>query len=208
MAKATPPTARKRTAADRKLDLGPIAMNGTLVVKWISGRNGDFAVGDLHTSIGEFRVKDALLDQFDEGEYQGRFWVSQIYSKSYEYRGRITIETRASIADLQIDDEAPSSPEIDHQPEPDPIDELPSVAPAKPAAAPAPRGAAARDLSGQDLGGQDKALFGPDLYVALNEGGQIKLDPTVDRPKFREQKDRLKALGYVFDAKSQSWSPR
>lgn len=200
MAKAIPPLAR-HTAQPTRPDPRPVALDGTLCVKWINGRNGAFAVGDLHTAIGEFRVKDALLDQFDEGDYQGRFWISQIYSKSYEYRGRITIETRASIADLQINEEAPSSPELDHQAEPDPIDELPSVPPFKPPATPPTR-------SGQDLSNEDKALFGAELYVALLEGRQIKLDPTLDRPRFRAQKDRLKALDFVFDAKLQSWSPR
>ena len=88
-----------RPARTSREDTGPVAVKGTLIVKWIAGRNGEFAVGDLRTPIGEFRVKDALLDQFDEGEYQGIFWISQIYAKSYEYRGRITIETRASIAE-------------------------------------------------------------------------------------------------------------
>ena len=42
-------------------------------------RNGAFCVADLSTDIGEFKVKDPLLDQFDEGEYQATVWISEIY---------------------------------------------------------------------------------------------------------------------------------
>ena len=39
----------------------------------------DFCVGDLETEIGDFRVKDAILDQFDEGLYEGQFCIQQIF---------------------------------------------------------------------------------------------------------------------------------
>ncbi len=190
-------------------DTGPVALHGTLIVKWIAGRNGDFAVGDLHTPIGEFRVKDALLDQFDEGEYRGLFWVSQIYSKSYEYRGRITIETRASIADLQIDDESDAPQESHSASEPDPIDEAP------PAPSPVPLesseeriGASSNATVDADADADtDRTLFGADLFDLLQSGRDVKLDPTINRLLFRQQKERLKALRYAFDVKAQSWYP-
>jgi hypothetical protein len=37
---------------------------------------------------------------------------------------------------------------------------------------------------------------------------RLKLDPTVDRLRFRQQRDRLRALGYEFDARVQTWMPR
>jgi hypothetical protein len=41
-----------------------IRINGTLVIKEIKGANGKFCVGDLTTPIGEFKVKESILDQF------------------------------------------------------------------------------------------------------------------------------------------------
>lgn len=200
MAKAT--HSQPRARAPRPTP-APVAIPGTLVVKWISGRNGDFAVGDLLTSIGEFRVKDALLDQFDAGEYHGVFWISQIYSKSYEYRGRITIETRANLADLQVDSESDAAAEPSAPAEPDPIDEAP---PAPPPRAMRQEPPATAQL-GQDttVTDQDERLFGTELCDMLVEGRNIKLDPTVDRLRLRQQAARLGVLGYEFDVKSQTW---
>lgn len=182
------------------------------MVKWINGRNGEFAVGDLRTSIGEFRVKDSLLDQFDEGAYEGTFWISQIFSKSYEYRGRITIETRAVLADLQVDDEADSSAPDTEPAELDPVDEPPPPPPAvqalparKPKAQP-PTGEGADD---QAIREADRQLFGDELFEQVASGQPVKLDPAIgDRLRLREQRDRLKkGLGYGFDSLSQTWYP-
>lgn len=198
--------------------LGPVAIDGTLIVKWISGRNGSFAVGDLHTAIGEFRVKDALLEQFDEGEYTGRFWVSQIYSKSYEYRGRITIETRANLADLQIDTEA-DAPKDTGFVEPDPVDESPRLpmraldqAPAAPSTSEPEQPAVQQtkatsepDVSGDADEQADLALFGQELLDQMRDGGPVKLDASIDRIVFRQQRERLKDLGFTFNVHQQTW---
>ena len=48
-----------------------ITIPGQLAIKTIHGRNGDFNVGRLATSIGEFVVKNAELDQYAEGKYDG-----------------------------------------------------------------------------------------------------------------------------------------
>jgi hypothetical protein len=191
----------------------PVSVHGSLTVRWIYGRNGEFAVGDLHTPIGEFKVKDSLLDQFEEGTYAGTFWISQIFSKSYEYRGRITIETRAVLADLQIDDEAKHSAEQEPA-ELDPIDEPPPapvpppvrivVPPRRPAAS----GTANRkEAAGpQDLDPQDLALFGDELAEQLRLQGTVKLDSTIDRVRLRAQRKRLGELGYAFDSITQTFS--
>lgn len=42
-----------------------ITLPGQLAIKTIHGRNGDFNVGRLSTSIGEFVIKNAELDQYD-----------------------------------------------------------------------------------------------------------------------------------------------
>ena len=70
----------------------PISLPGKLRIKRINGSNGSFCVGDLETEIGEFRVKDAVLDQFDEGVYTGQFWIQQIFPWSYSSYGRMVIE--------------------------------------------------------------------------------------------------------------------
>ena len=203
MANTTPSS--PRSTAPRPTP-APIAIPGTLIVKWISGRNGDFAVGDLHTPIGEFRVKDALLDQFDAGEYHGIFWISQIYSKSYEYRGRITIETRANLADLQIDSESDAGEAPEAPPEPDPIDEAPPVPPPAPAPQ-VPQAVADNADQGATVTDADERLFGTELCDLIVEGQSFKLDATVDRIRLRQQRDRLGELGYEFNAKSQTWHP-
>jgi len=193
-----------RPPRSARSEAGPVVLSGTLLVKWISGRNGDFAVGDLHTALGEFRVKDALLDQFDAGEYRGRFWVSQIYAKSYEYRGRITIETRASIADLQIDDESDPFEEDQALPtEPDPVDEAP------PAPAPKhPPRPVRREREGETVHQADEELFGSELFQQVRQGRSVKLDPTVDRLLLRQQKERLTKLQYEFEARTQTFHLR
>jgi hypothetical protein len=55
-----------------------ITIPGQLAIKTIHGRNGDFNVGRLATSIGEFVVKNAELDQYAEGKYEGDFAIAEI----------------------------------------------------------------------------------------------------------------------------------
>ena len=44
-----------------------IQIPGTLVIKTITGRYGDFNTAKLSTSIGEFVIKDAVLDPYTAG---------------------------------------------------------------------------------------------------------------------------------------------
>ena len=180
---------------------------GVLTVKWISGRNGDFAVGDLKTSIdATFKIKDSLLDQFEEGSYAGRFWISAIYPTSYAANGRITVEVRATLVDLQITTESESPPAAPTLSEPDPVDEAPPPAAVK---APTPsKSKPAKQQAATQEGHDDATLFGAELFELVDQRLVLKLDPTIgDRVVFRQQRDRLKALGYSFDAKSQQWLP-
>lgn len=199
-----------------------ISLSGTLRIKRINGSNGPFCVGDLETEIGEFRVKDAVLDQFDEGTYAGQFWVTQIFPWSYTAYGRMVIEIRAKLADLQIEGQRRNGGNKEIE-EPDPVKETPSAAPApalpqaspgqdagQPEPASTEAGAAPSDAgSGEQQSAAsddpDLALFGPELYPSVQAGQPVKLDPAIDRIQFRQQRDRLKALGYQFDAGSQSW---
>ena len=99
-------------------------------------RNGAFCVADLSTDIGEFKVKDPLLDQFDEGEYQATVWISEIYLAQYVAFGKGVTEIRARLHDLQVQAQG-ALRRAEEQAQPDPIDERETVRapPAAPAAA-------------------------------------------------------------------------
>lgn len=201
-----------------------ITLPGSLSIKKINGARGAFCVGELHTEIGEFRVKSTILDQFEEGRYTGQFALTRIYPNAYTYFGKMVVEIRAEISDLQLDDEGEQAPKKESVPsEPDPLDEVPAApavaqpempTPAQDQAVPerAPMEAArgASPLTSDEAATpvdteSDRELFGAELYEAVTGGAQVKLDPSVDRAKFRLQRDRLKALGYRFDASGQSW---
>ena len=206
-----------------------ITLPGSLSIKKINGTRGAFCVGELHTEIGEFRVKSTILDQFEEGRYTGQFALTRIYPNAYTYFGKMVVEIRAEISDLQLDDEGDQAPKTESAPsEPDPLDEVaaPAAAP-QPAVPQAEAPAPAQDEAGPERApieaepgswsvvgdddvppaetDPDRELFGAELHAAVASGGPVKLDPSVDRAKFRLQRDRLKALGYRFDAAGQAW---
>ncbi|WP_404299006.1 DUF3275 family protein [Alicycliphilus denitrificans] len=111
----------------------------TLRVKKIrGGRNGFFCIGELLTDIGEFRVVDPLLDQFEDGDYTGTVWVERIFLKQYIYYGKGITEIRATLHDVQLDSAA-ERPDDRMPPEADPAEELPASYPAAtPTLAPRP----------------------------------------------------------------------
>jgi len=185
-----------------------IRISGILNVKSIKGSRGAFSVGELTSSVGSFKVKDQILDQFSEGSYEGEFLVAHIYPASYVHYGRVITEIRAKLAEIILPEgEEKPLPEQTVPQEPDPVEEPQAVAAAAPAEAPADAAvdtqAAAGALTEEEV--KDLALFGAELYGAVTKRDAIKLDPTVDRIKFRAQRDRLKGLGYRFDAARQAW---
>ena len=185
-----------------------IKIDGILNVKSINGSRGVFSVGDLTTPVGNFKVKDQILDQFSEGSYEGEFLVAHIYPASYVHYGRVITEIRAKLAEIILPEgEEKPLPEQTVPQEPDPVEEPQAVAAAAPAEAPADAAvdtqAAAGPLTEEEA--KDLALFGAELYGSVTKRDAIKLDPTVDRLKFRAQRDRLKGLGYRFDAARQAW---
>jgi hypothetical protein len=172
-----------------------IKVSGVMHIKVITGRNGDFRVGRLVTDIGEFAVKDAELDQYEEGRYEGEFGISQISPSYYSTGGRLVVEVRARLGMIDlasVDDPEPASSSLEQ----DPLDEQPAtVAPQEVAAATKDDGIETLET------GNDAELFG--LLWPL--ASPLKLDPTVDRNDFRRQRDRLKALGYTFEPIGQQW---
>lgn len=208
----------------------PIVVSGQLSIRTIHGRNGPFCVGYLVTPIGNFAVKDAELEQYPEGKYDGEFVIRYIFPNPIPMRGGIKFEIRCNLDGMTLfgvdklsrdDIRSFSTQDID------PLDEelgtQPAATPAKPTRAsrakPAPAQASADPLvdtspfgveapspaaataSGSTEDG-DAALFG--LLWPLGES--VKLDSTIDRRVLRTQITRLGKLGYALDFKTQEWS--
>jgi len=205
-----------------------ITIPGQLAIKTIHGRNGDFNVGRLATSIGEFVVKNAELDQYAEGKYEGDFAIAEIRPSTYTANGRMVIEIRALLGGMTLsaidalsrDDASRLSPQ-----EVDSIDEEAQAPTPTPTTAPKaagrkkargsrdplvdttpfgsePAAASAEASAHADADdGDDAALFGP-LWPLSDP---VKLDATVDRRVLRQQRDRLGDLGYEFAPLTQDW---
>ena len=191
-----------------------IKLSGTLAIRSISGSRGPFNVGRLYTEIGEFAVKDSLIEEYEEGRYKGEFGISNIFPYSYMSGGRAVVEIRARLGTIALENIAALDTEDRAQPvEPDPIEETPPPAekPAEPAVA-AAADAAPADAEGalaeSDIQAADdlfeqtmRGLFGESWPLS----DKVKLDPTVDRGRFRQQRDALKELGYKFQPVGQAW---
>lgn len=198
-------------------------LDGTLAVEVIKGSRGDFCVGTLMTSIGEFKVKDAALEQFDRGSYTGRFTIEKIYIESTRWRGGWFTNLMAKIAidgyQINEEDESPA-PAPSAQAEPDPIDDPVASKPGVQSESPVPSGEswlhepiAAQSLNkslewtaNNPVNDPDEKLFGIELYPLFKQrAASIALDNTIDREQFRMQRDRLKENGYRFDPRNQQW---
>ena len=188
-----------------------IQVPGTLSIKHVHGSRGVFAVGDLVTDVGEFKIKDPLLDQSEEGKYQGRFRISNISPSSYFIGGKVVIEVRAWLADIFLDqaDERPAEPT---PVEPDPVDEPVAVgraveAPAESSSAPSEPVAltAIEPEHVTDAEKQDYELLGAELYPVFAGRAPVRLLPEVGREQFTRQRLRLKEVGYTFDPLTKTW---
>ena len=200
-----------------------ITIPGQLAIKTIHGRNGDFNVGRLATSIGEFVVKNAELDQYGEGKYDGDFVIVEIRPSTYNANGRMVIEIRAHLGGMALSNIDALSRDEARQLGPqevDPIDEeAQSSAPASPPAKPKAKQRSPRDpLVDTTPFGSEPAIASADASANADDDGDaalfgalwplgeiVKLDATVDRRLLRQQRDRLGALGYEFAPLSQDW---
>jgi hypothetical protein len=189
-----------------------IQLPGQLAIRTISGRNGDFNVGRLATSIGEFVIKDAMLDQYKEGKYQGNFAIYEISPSYYTHGGRLVVEIRAKLDSMTLDDVDDLTTEEVDQIETkvqDPLDEE-RQQPAKPQAQPLapdekPFGMEEEEATESEAATEkspDEALFG----ILWPLGESVRLDVTVDRQVLRSQTKRLEQLGYELDFKTQCWN--
>ena len=125
-----------------------ITIPGQLAIETRHGRYGDFNVGQLRTSIGQFSVKDPELDQYPQGKYDGDFIVVEIRPQTYQTSGRIVFEMRAYLGGMTLSNIDPLTQDDARKlcpQEPDPIEQEPQKAAAsappvipKPDAAPEP----------------------------------------------------------------------
>jgi hypothetical protein len=197
-----------------------ITVPGQLAIKTIHGKNGDFNVGRLATSIGEFVIKNAELDQYREGKYEGDFIITEIRPSTYNTSGRMVIEIRAHLGGMTLSNIDPLSRDEANRLSPqevDPIDEeaqtpvpttsapveAKATASSDPLVDTTPFSAATpvKPAAKSAIPGDDATLFGA-LWPL---GDIVKLDATVDRRMLRQQRDRLGALGYEFAPLSQDW---
>lgn len=170
-----------------------IIVIGQLSIRIINGRNGPFRVGTLQTGIGKFAVKDPILDQYDEGKYDGEFEITSIYQGNYIAGDRSVTEIRANLGNISINDVDDKKPEsVDLEPDPIDTDVSEVVEKSKPTQKKDEPSAEKND---------DESLFGNLMPLS----SRVKLDATVDRKTLRQQSDRLGQLGYKFNPKGQTW---
>jgi Protein of unknown function (DUF3275) len=211
--------------------MNSITVSGQLAIKSAHGRYGQYNVGRLTTPLGEFIVKDAQLDLYEQGKYDGDFVIDRIHLWVSNFGSRMLTEIRAIVSKMTLcssdsltQDEAQrlTPHEID------PVEEQAATSPCSPTQAPPPTVLTAPTTSkvsklnplkdptpfGQppatkpedtapqeDPTDADRQLFGL-LYPLADV---IKLDATIDRRLLRQQRDRLKQLGYMPDPLTQSF---
>lgn len=183
-----------------------ITVQGMLTVREINGKYGLFKTGRLVSEIGEFAIKSTLIEQYEPGNYEGRFFIKKVFAGSYNVGNRFTVEVRADLDRILLDsfdDELPP-PEFA---EPDPLEEERHEKPA--AALEAVFKEELRAVSQPSPTAEPSAT--PDLQRIFGSlwplGDRVKLDPTIDRALFREQVAAIgkNGLGYTFEKMGQVW---
>jgi len=211
-----------------------ITLSGQLAIRSVIGRNGAFNVARLFTPVGTFSIKDAVLDQYEEGKYQGDFVISQIKPSHYTTQsGVLIVEIRAYLESMTLDERDSLSTEEAAAVTPsvqDPAEEeaaRPKPSASKPVkTAPVAANAADDDMpfgmTDEELARQAVAAGAKPTAAAKSTktaentdaelfgllwplGESVKLDATVERLTQRKQIERLKALGFVLDFKQQLW---
>lgn len=188
-------------------------LRGTLVVEEITGRRGPFCVGMLQTSIGDFKVTDKELDQYAPGRYQGEFLIEELRTKTVPWRQGTFTYIQALIAEggflIDAEDQAQGA-DKPVQSEPDPLDVEDTATQTTPTATSAPVQHRRKPVEQQKpqaaAAGDDSSIFGIELYpLFAQRQSPIALDATVDRQLFRQQRERLKEVGYRFISTEQHW---
>ena len=184
-----------------------VQVPGTLTIKTVSGRYGDFNVAMLDTDIGQFSVRDAVLDEYSEGTYQGTFGLQRIYPGSYQTSNRFVIETRAELNGIWLSDYKEEALPRDEPMEEDPL--------AKERKA-QQQLTEQRDVASQALASSQESqedlvsLFGPLWPLPSHIGDIVKLTPEVGREVMGKQLAYLKRRinderVWKFEPKAQHW---
>lgn len=201
-----------------------IAVAGKLTVIERNGTRGIFMVGELSTTLGNFKIKHRVLDQFPQGSYDGVFHITRIYNQSNFYKGQVWVSLSADLEwnalQIMAENQVAEVPEslaisgmVEHNDEFIPVAETEKKAPlssptddtvvqhptqqvATPIAAPT------------QIQPEDELIDSLDRLESLIQAtaSGIRLDVSIDdRSLFRQLRDRLKEAGYRFDSGSQSW---
>jgi Protein of unknown function (DUF3275) len=217
----------------KKRQFAPVWLGGLLTIISRNGKNGEFRVAKLETGIGEFAVKDKVLEQYEPGVYKGQFLIGLIQAKPSFWKNSVFVEVRAYLDELiidthdQLDEDATKSVESANTgPAMDPLELERSEAPKSatvdvkpllaatahtPAAAPANEEELltalgfVRELDVQEgrLGKDDKG----DQIAAVLSRQPVALDAkALDREALRKQRDHLKGIGYRFISTGQYWA--
>ncbi|CAK1815425.1 DUF3275 family protein [Vibrio crassostreae] len=180
-----------------------VQVPGTLTIKTVSGRYGDFNVAMLDTDIGQFSVRDAVLDEYSEGT----FGLQRIYPGSYQTSNRFVIETRAKLNGIWLSDYKEEALPRDEPMEEDPL--------AKERKA-QQQLTEQRDVASQALASSQESredlvsLFGALWPLPSHIGDIVKLTPEVGREVMGKQLAYLKRRinderVWKFEPKAQHW---
>lgn len=180
----------------------------TLNVIERAGRKGAFMVAELITDIGTFDLKHRVLEQFQEGSYQGVFIITRVYTQSVTWKNGTWTKLCADLdwealrIMAQSEEAIPSTGLAVAEMV---AEETASVEAETPA--PVSQPAAASVQTAPAAIGDDDLISDIDtlqLRISLSE--PVKLDATMeDRTLFRQLRDELKTHGYRFNAVDQSW---
>nr|WP_235675763.1 DUF3275 family protein [Aliivibrio fischeri] len=177
-----------------------VQITGSLAIKTVTGRFGDFNVATLDCELGRFAIRDAMLDEYNEGTYQGTFGIKRIFSGSYQTQHRFIIETRAELSGIWLND---------YQEGKVPEESLESDPLAEERQAQAVSSAQRQPL---ELPVDDMSeLFGELWPLGAQIGDIVKLNPEVGRELMGRQLAYLKRLigderVWRFEPKAQHWT--
>lgn len=177
-----------------------ISIPGTLRVIQRTGRFGNFCVGMLDTEIGNFRIKNSVLDEFDEGSYEGVFLITKIQLAVNYTDGSCHQDLAA-----QLDWEALRIMNQKEQVEESETLEAAAMIEKVTETLPEPVEPAVPHSNDDN----DNLISDAEALQALLDANanEIKLDNTLeDRVFFRSLVDTIKATGnYKFSANGQKW---
>ncbi len=176
-----------------------VTVPGTINIRSVPGRFGEFNVGTLECVLGTFSVKDPSIEEFAPGVYYGDFVIDKIKPSSYISGGRLVVEVRATLFEILLNEGCEPEPPVFEPLEQDPIEED-----------------YAGNNSGQDY--TNSSTPGENYYADSHDdefislfghlwplGNTVKLDATVHRSILRQQKDYLYSIGYTFIPAKQHW---